>query len=114
MRVFTLIIVVLSLLAILEFTSVIPSTSFSILNSFSQIAAFIKSLNIESYYIIVPNISITLPGIITTLIILFVVGYISERFKNCKARHPCARYFKPLSFILGQFEISRVVRLAHP
>ena len=82
MRVFTLIIVVLSLLAILEFTSVIPSTSFSILNSFSQIAAFIKSLNIESYYIIVPNISITLPGIITTLIILFVVGYISERFKN--------------------------------
>ena len=82
MRIFTLIIVVLSLLAILEFTSVIPSTSFSILNSFSQIAAFIKSLNIESYYIIVPNISITLPGIITTLIILFVVGYISERFKN--------------------------------
>ena len=53
MRVFTLIIVVLSLLAILEFTSVIPSTSFSILNSFSQIAAFIKSLNIESYYIII-------------------------------------------------------------
>ena len=82
MRVFTVIIVVISLLAVLEFTSVIPSTSFSVLDSFSQIAAFIKSLDIQSYYIIVPNISITLPGIITTLTILLVVGYISERFKN--------------------------------
>jgi FimV-like protein len=46
------------------------------------IATFIKSLHIHSYYLIVPNITITVQGLLSLFFILFVVGYISDRFIN--------------------------------
>jgi len=67
MRIFILIIVILTILGILESKSIIPSTSFGVLSTLSMIAAFIKSLNIHSYYLIIPNITFTTSGILTTL-----------------------------------------------
>jgi FimV-like protein len=46
------------------------------------IATFIKSLHIHSYYLIVPDITITVQGLLSLFFILFVVGYISDRFIN--------------------------------
>ena len=82
MRIFILIIVILTILGILESKSIIPSTSFGILSTLSMLAAFIKSLNIHSYYLIIPNITFTTSGILTTLLILFIVGYVLERFRT--------------------------------
>ena len=82
MRIFILIIIILTILGILESKSIIPSTSFGVLSTLSMIAAFIKSLNIHSYYLIIPNITFTTSGILTTLLILFIVGYVLERFRT--------------------------------
>jgi len=82
MRIFILIIVILTILGILESKSIIPSTSFGILSTLSMLAAFIKSLNIHSYYLIIPNITFTTSGILTILLILFLVGYVLERFRT--------------------------------
>ena len=82
MRIFITIIIVLTILGLLEAKSVIPSTSFSVLGVLSSVAEFIKSLNIQSYYLILPSMTITIEGLLTLLLILFVVGYISERFKS--------------------------------
>jgi len=68
MRIFILIIVILTILGIVESKSIIPSTSFGILSTLSMLAAFIKSLNIHSYYLIIPNITFTTSGILTTLL----------------------------------------------
>ena len=82
MRIFILIIVILTILGILESKSIIPSTSFGLLSTLSMFATFIKSLNIHSYYLIIPNITFTTSGILTTLLILFIVGYVLERFRT--------------------------------
>ena len=82
MRIFILVIIILTILGILESKSIIPSTSFGVLSTLSMIAAFIKSLNIHSYYLIIPNITFTTSGILTTLLILFIVGYVLERFRT--------------------------------
>lgn len=82
MRIFILVIVILTILGILESKSIIPSTSFGLLSTLSMFATFIKSLNIHSYYLIIPNITFTTSGILTTLLILFVVGYVLERFRT--------------------------------
>ena len=52
------------------------------LGALSAAGEFIKSLNIHSYYLIIPDITITLEGILTTLLTLFVIGFILERFKT--------------------------------
>lgn len=82
MRIFILVIIILTVLGILESKSIIPSTSFGVLSTLSMIAAFIKSLNIHSYYLIIPNITFTTSGILATLLILFIVGYVLERFRT--------------------------------
>ena len=82
MKLFLLIIVILSILGILEYTAIVPTTSFSVLVTLDAIATFIKSLHIHSYYLIVPDITITVQGLLSLFFILFVVGYISDRFIN--------------------------------
>ena len=82
MKLFLLIIVILSILGILEYTAIVPTTSFSVLFTLDAIATFIKSLHIHSYYLIVPDITITVQGLLSLFFILFVVGYISDRFIN--------------------------------
>ena len=82
MKIFLLIIVILSILGILEYTAIVPTTSFSVLVTLDAIATFIKSLHIHSYYLIVPDITITVQGLLSLFFILFVVGYISDRFIN--------------------------------
>ena len=82
MKIFLLIIVIFSILGILEYTAIVPTTSFSVLVTLDAIATFIKSLHIHSYYLIVPDITITVQGLLSLFFILFVVGYISDRFIN--------------------------------
>ena len=82
MKLFLLIIVILSILGILEYQAIVPTTSFSVLVTLDTIATFIKSLHIHSYYLIVPDITITVQGLLSLFFILFVVGYISDRFIN--------------------------------
>ena len=82
MRIFILILVILSIIGLLESQSVIPQSPYSILGAFSSAAVFIRSLNIQSYYLIIPDISITLHGILSLLLILFIVGYLYERFRD--------------------------------
>ena len=82
MKLFLFIIVILSILGILEYTAIVPTTSFSVLVTLDAIATFIKSLHIHSYYLIVPDITITVQGLLSLFFILFVVGYISDRFIN--------------------------------
>ena len=82
MKLFLLIIVILSILGILEYTAIVPTTSFSVIVTLDAIATFIKSLHIHSYYLIVPDITITVQGLLSLFFILFVVGYISDRFIN--------------------------------
>ena len=60
----------------------IPESPYSLLGALSLAGEFIKSLNIHNYYLIIPDITITLKGILTTLLILFVIGFILERFKT--------------------------------
>ena len=66
----------------LESQAVIPQSPYSLLGALSTAGEFIKSLNIHSYYLIIPDITITLKGILTTLLTLFVIGFILERFKT--------------------------------
>lgn len=66
----------------LESQAVIPKSPYSVLGALSTAGEFIKSLNIHSYYLIIPDITITLKGILTTLLTLFVIGFILERFKT--------------------------------
>ena len=82
MKLFLLIIVILSVLGILEYTAIVPTTSFSVLVTLDAFATFLKSLHIHSYYLIVPDITITVQGLLSLFFILFVVGYISDRFIN--------------------------------
>ena len=66
----------------LESQAVIPQSPYSVLGALSTAGELIKSLNIHSYYLIIPDITITLKGILTTLLTLFVIGFILERFKT--------------------------------
>ena len=82
MRLFIFIIILLSIVVVLESQAVIPESPYSLLGALSSAGEFIKSLNIHSYYLITPDITITLEGILTTLLTLFVIGFILERFKT--------------------------------
>ena len=78
MRLFIFILVVLFILVLLEFQSVIPESPYSLLGALIAAGVFIRSLNIHSYYLIIPDIVITLHGILILLLILFVVGFYSR------------------------------------
>ena len=82
MRLFIFIIILLSIVVVLESQAVIPESPYSLLGALSTAGEFIRSLNIHSYYLIIPDITITLKGILTALFTLFVIGFILERFKT--------------------------------
>ena len=82
MKLFLFIIVVLSILGVLEYKAMVPATSFGILLSLETIVNFIKSLDIHSYYLVLPDITITTEGLLSLLLVLFIVGYISDRFRT--------------------------------
>ena len=82
MKLFLFIIIILSVLGILEYKAVVPSSSFGVLLALDTIANFIKSLNIHTYYLILPDIKITVQGLLSLFLVLFIVGYISDRFRT--------------------------------
>tara|TARA_B100001121_G_C18525317_1_gene543281 strand:+ start:53 stop:823 length:771 start_codon:yes stop_codon:yes gene_type:complete len=82
MRIFILILVIVSILGVLESQAIIPQSSYSILGALNSAAVFIRSLNIQSYYLIIPDIVITPKGVLSSLLILFIIGYLYERFRE--------------------------------
>ena len=82
MKLFLFIIIILSVLGILEYKAIVPTSSFGVLLALDTIANFIKSLNIHTYYLILPDITITVQGLLSLFLVLFVVGYISDRFRT--------------------------------
>ena len=82
MRIFILILVIVSILGVLESQAIIPQSPYSILGALNSAAVFIRSLNIQSYYLIIPDIVITPKGILSLLLILFIIGYLYERFRE--------------------------------
>ena len=82
MRLFLFIIIILSVLGILEHKAIVPTSSFGVLIALDTIANFIKSLNIHTYYLILPDITITVQGLLSLFLVLFIVGYISDRFRT--------------------------------
>tara|TARA_B100000401_G_scaffold436860_1_gene381160 strand:+ start:300 stop:1067 length:768 start_codon:yes stop_codon:yes gene_type:complete len=76
------IILVLALLGILEYLNVVPSRPIGVLSLLAESANFIRSLHIQSYYIVVPDISLSVQDILILLFILFIVGYLYERFRS--------------------------------
>lgn len=82
MRIFILILVIVSILGVLESQAIIPQSPYSILGALNSAAVFIRSLNIQSYYLIIPDIVITPRGILSLLLILFIIGYLYERFRE--------------------------------
>ena len=82
MKLFLFIIIILSVLGILEYKAIVPASSFGVLLALDTIANFIKSLNIHTYYLILPDITITVQGLLSLFSVLFIVGYISDRFRT--------------------------------
>jgi FimV-like protein len=82
MKLFLFIIIILSVLGILEYKAVVPASSFGVLLALDTIANFIKSLDIHTYYLILPDITITVQGLLSIFLVLFIVGYISDRFRT--------------------------------
>ena len=82
MKLFLFIIIILSVLGILEYKAIVPASSFGVLLALDTIANFIKSLNIHTYYLNLPDITITAQGLLSLFLVLFIVGYISDRFRT--------------------------------
>ena len=82
MKLFLFIIIILSVLGILEYKAVVPASSFGVLLALDTIANFIKSLDIHTYYLILPDITITVQGLLSIFLVLFIIGYISDRFRT--------------------------------
>ena len=82
MKLFLFIIIILSVLGILEYKAIVPASSFGVLLALDTIANFIKSLDIHTYYLILPDITITVQGLLSIFLVLFIVGYISDRFRT--------------------------------
>ncbi len=82
MKLFLFIIIILSVLGILEYKAIVPASSFGVLLALDTIANFIKSLNIHTYYLTLPDITITAQGLLSIFLVLFIVGYISDRFRT--------------------------------
>tara|TARA_A100001011_G_scaffold106052_1_gene112372 strand:- start:224 stop:952 length:729 start_codon:yes stop_codon:yes gene_type:complete len=81
-KLFLFIIIILSVLGILEYKAIVPASSFGVLLALDTIANFIKSLNIHTYYLTLPDITITAQGLLSIFLVLFIVGYISDRFRT--------------------------------
>jgi FimV-like protein len=81
-KLFLFIIIIISVLGILEYKALVPTSSFGVLLALDTIANFIKSLNIHTYYLLLPDITITVQGLLLLLLVLFIVGYISDRFRT--------------------------------
>ena len=98
MRLFIFIIILFLIVVVLESQAVIPESPYSLLGALSAAGEFIKSLNIHSYYLIIPEITVTLNGILITLFTLFVIGFILERFKTLEQNnYVLTRQFERLS-----------------
>ena len=78
--------IILAVIGTLEYNAIIPITKFSVLVNLEIIATYIKSLHIHSYYLILPDIKITIEGILTVFLILFIIGYISDKFVSPEHR----------------------------
>ena len=74
MKLFLFIIIILSVLGILEYKAIVPTSSFGVLLALDTIANFIKSLNIHAYYLILPDITITVQGLLSLFLVLFIVS----------------------------------------
>ena len=66
----------------MEYKAIVPASSFGVLLALDTIANFIKSLNIHTYYLTLPDITITVQGLLSLFLVLFIVGYISDRFRT--------------------------------
>ena len=66
----------------MEYKAIVPASSFGVLLALDTIANFIKSLNIHTYYLTLPDITITAQGLLSLFLVLFIVGYISDRFRT--------------------------------
>ena len=67
------ILIILTIVGVLEYNAIIPITQFSIIENLKIVGNFIKSLHIHSYYLILPDIKITVELILTVFLILFIV-----------------------------------------
>jgi len=82
MKYFLLLIAIISTYGALEHYAIIPLHPYGVLSSLEIIASFIKSLNIHTYYLIIPEFEFTVKDILILFLVLFIVGYISERFRT--------------------------------
>ena len=82
MKYFLLLIAIISTYGVLEHYALIPSQPYGVLSSLEIIASFIKSLHIHTYYLIIPEFEFTVRDILLLFLVLFIVGYISERFRT--------------------------------
>ena len=57
MRLFIFIVILFLIVVVLESQAVIPESPYSLLGALSAAGEFIKSLNIHSYYLIIPDIT---------------------------------------------------------
>ncbi len=82
MKYFLLLLAIISTYGALEHYSVIPLHPYGVLSSLEILASFIKSLHIHTYYLIIPEFEFTVRDILLLFLVLFIVGYISERFRT--------------------------------
>ena len=82
MKYFLLLIAIISTYGVLEHYAIIPLQPYGVLSSLEIIASFIKSLHIHTYYLIIPEFELTVKDILLLFLVLFIVGYISERFRT--------------------------------
>ena len=82
MKYFLLLIAIISTYGALEHYAIIPLQPYGVLNILEILALYIKSLNIHTYYLIIPEFEFTVKGILLLFLILFIIGYISERFRS--------------------------------
>ena len=82
MKYLLLIIAIISTYGVLEHYAIVPLHPYGVLSSLEIIASFIKSLHIHTYYLIIPEFELTVRDILLLFLVLFIVGYISERFRT--------------------------------
>ena len=82
MKYFLLLIAIITTYGVLEHYAIIPLQPYGVLNILEILALYIKSLNIHTYYLIIPEFEFTVEGILLLFLILFIIGYISERFRS--------------------------------
>ena len=81
MKYFLLLVAIISTYGALEHYAIIPPHPYGVLSSLEIIASFIKSLHIHTYYLIIPEFELTIKDILLLFLVLFIVGYLYERFR---------------------------------